>query len=297
MANFRVYNIQLLPLDSRTTPEVGVKGYQKLFSRLNASVHKHIQEKRALEFSDTLSHETYIFPFFIHAEKEEFIAHGSFVRFHRAETVQDLYTNEALYTENPGNTAVSNIYLLRFVFDYEKHLLAIEELGGRLPSPLRFQKTLQHFFKPIANEYFDKYTLTVNLVSESKKLSQVLREAKGFSRIHVKLTFNNGSMLDDVLDELKENNVHFIEHTASAGSGAVMPKPTQYMYKLLNYSTKFGEASVTYFKQKKNGAKNALTKVVYQTKNFPKKFRMRQGVDESDLDFLRRAADKLKSYL
>ncbi len=38
MASFRLYNIQLLPLDTSRTPEVGITGYQQLFSALSEAL-------------------------------------------------------------------------------------------------------------------------------------------------------------------------------------------------------------------------------------------------------------------
>ena len=133
MASFRLYNVQLLPLDTATTPEVGGEGYQKLFAALKDGIESAQRLKTLVEQSYRLPHDTHFAPFVVHADKG--FAHGKWVKYQRAEAVVDLYTNQSLYTAGEGVAAVSNNYYFQFIFDYGTHRLAIEELGGKLPSP------------------------------------------------------------------------------------------------------------------------------------------------------------------
>lgn len=105
MASFRLYNIQLLPLDTSTTPEVGTTGYRNLFSLLREASKTARQEKTVIENSFKLPHDTYFTPFTIFPGEK--FAEGTWVKFQKAETVVDLYTNESLFTAEKGNAAVS----------------------------------------------------------------------------------------------------------------------------------------------------------------------------------------------
>lgn len=292
MSAFRIYNIQLLPLDTNKTEEVGTDGYLRLFELLNKHISDKIKQKEIINYSDTLVNDTFICPFTIHSSLNREYSYGEFVKYHKAANVLDFYTNATLYSADSKSYAVSNLYLFRFVFDHDTHQLAIEEQGGKLPNPMRFVKTLEFFLKPIAEEFFQFHTLTINLVSDNKKLEQVLREAKGFSRAYVKLTFPNGP-LNEVLKELKDKNVHRVEYSTSSERGAIMPSLTEYMKGLLNNSSKYGEAAITYYKNISKSTVDKLKKITFKTDYFPKKISLRQGVDENDDDYIERVYFKL----
>lgn len=292
MSAFRIYNIQLLPLNTKKTEEVGVEGYLNLFELLQKRVSTRIKDKKIIDYSDPLVNDTFICPFTIHRSLDRRYSYGEFIKYHKASEVLDIFTQTTLYSADARSGAVSNIYLFRFVFDHETHRLAIEEQGGKLPNVVRFLKTLEFFLKPIADDYFQDYTLTINLVSDNKQLQQVLKEASYYSKVHVRLTFPNGP-LNEVLKELKDNNVHRVEHSASSERGAMMPGLTKYTKSLLENASKFGEASITYYKNASKTTVEKLNRFTFKTKNFPIKISLRQGVDETDLLYLERVWFKL----
>lgn len=295
MAIFRIYNIQLLPLDTRKTNEVGSIGYKKLFELYRDSLRRFVDAKKVVEYSDKLVNDTFICPFTIHPTPNGHYTFGQFLKFHKASTVQDLYTKQTLFTADDKSSAVSSVYSFRFVFDHHNHRFAIEESGQKLPSAMRFKKTLEFFLQPIASEHFKDHVLTVNLVSEDKVLSDVLREAEGFSKVNVKLTFPNGPGLNDTLRELKKNNVHLVEHTESAERNAFMPEVTNYMNSLLEKATDFGEATVSYYKSISKNSKEKWTRLIFKTKNFPRRLNLRQKNNEEDDLFLERVWFWLKN--
>ncbi len=251
MPAFRIYNIQLLPLDTSTTEEVGISGYKNLFELLNKVVGTKVEQKTIVQYSFPLVNDTYISPLTINTTQNKSYSHGEFVKFHRADKVLDFYTNATLYTADNSSSAVSSIHTFRYVFDYETHQLAIEDSGSTLPSPLVFLNVLQFFLRPIAEENFIEYIFTINLVSDEKVLNEILRDADGFSRAQVKLTFPNGPVLNDLLQEFKEKNVHRVDHSTSSERGAIMPDITDYMKALLEGATRYGEAAITYYKKQK----------------------------------------------
>ena len=296
MATFRIYNIQLLPLNTKKTKEVGSAGYKDLFEKFDALWVEHIKHKKILDYSFPLSNDGYISPFTSHSIEGREYSSGAFIKFNRADEVHDLYTNETIFSANDRIAAVSNIYHFRFVFDHRTHRLAVEENGTRLPSPQKFLNALEFFFRPVAEKHFEKYTLKINLVSEQQQLKQVLREAAAFSKVHVKLSFNNGPSSDSILKELKSKNVHMIEQTASAERGETMPELPDYTKALVENSTDYGEATITYFKDvSKNPQIEKLKRFIYKSKEFPKKISARQQSDEKDEDFIDRVWFKFRN--
>ena len=288
MASFRLYNIQLLPLDTSTTPEVGIEGYRRLFSLLHEASATAHKEKTLLQSAYSLPHETFFSPFTVVAGKK--FTYGKWVKFHKAESVVDLYTNRSLFTAGKADTAVSSNYLFRFVFEYEAHRLAVEELGGKLPSAGTLLKALLYLLKPIADENFPAHVLTVNLVSETRMLEQALTEATGFRHVEVRVTFPNGE-LSNKLKQLKSNNVHVLKAEASSEKEALMPKLPDFIEELVRASAEYGRSKFTYFKEKMG------RKQTFSTEAFPEKIYLRTKKNEQEMAFLERVVSKLREVL
>lgn len=287
MASFRLYNVQLLPLDTATTPEVGPDGYRRLLVALKEGIESAQRLKTLEEQSYRLLHDTHLAPFTVH--DGDGFAHGKWVKYQRAEAVVDLYTNESLYTAAAGVAAVSNNYYFRFIFDYATHRMAIEELGTKLPSPFTFMKALESTLRPVADANFPEHVLTVNLVSEPKALNDALAEATGFRKVEVKVTFPNGPELSARLRELKDNNVHVVKAEASSEKDALMPHLPDFILDLVRASTDYGQSKFTYVRDKFRG------RSVFSTEAYPEKVRLRQGKDEQELGFFRRVVAKMRA--
>jgi hypothetical protein len=287
MASFRLYNIQLLPLDTARTPEVGVAGYKKLFEHLGAAIKAAHGAKTLVESSFKLPHDTYFAPFTVQARAT--FAEGKWVKYQKAESVVDLYTNKNLFTAADGDAPVSNTYLFRFLFDFEAHRFAIEELGGKLPSAGSIQKALSSFLEPVADAQFPEHTLTVNLVSETKALDQALEEATGFRRVEVSVTFPNGHELSKRLRDMKDNNVHVVKVEASSDKGALMPNLPDFILDLVKASTDYGRSKFTYMKDK------VSRQQVFSTEENPEKIQLRQKKTEQEVSFLERIRRKLRT--
>lgn len=286
MASFRLFNIQLLPLDTAKTPEVGVEGYQRLFATLKENIESAQRLKTLADQSYKLPHDTHFAPFVVHADKG--FAHGKWVKYQRAEAVVDLYTNESLYTAGEGVAAVSNNHYFQFVFDYVTHRFAIEELQGKLPSSASVVKALDSTLRPVADQAFPEHVLTVNLISEKKALEEALAEATGFRSVEVKVTFPNGPELSARLRELKENNVHVVRAQASSEKDAVMPSLPDFILDLVKASTNYGQSKFTYVRDK-------LRRGKFSTEAFPQKVAVRHAKDEDEAGFLRRLVHKVRA--
>lgn len=287
MAKFRQYNIQLLPLDTKKTPEVGIQGYEKLFDLLKQHTAESYKAKKMATEAMPLVHDTFICPFVIHTESQ--FAYGSFIKFHKAETVTEFYTQERLFEAPSGSTAVVNTFYFRFIFDYANHRFGIEEKGGRLPSPDVMLRTLEHFLQPLAQRYFFKHTFSINLISDERSLNEVLAEGNEFGSVHVKIAFPNSRRLNDTLRELKDLNAHSIEANVGPAKGARMSGLPQYVKDLIRNASELGEATITFFKAIPGETRDRIRRLVYSTKHHPRWMTLRQKAQEAEQDFIRRA--------
>lgn len=259
MSKFLVFNLQLLPLDSSKTGEVGPDGYIRLFEELNKTVVKGFKEKSLTTNGIRLVNDTYFAPLHTKIVSEKKLSknskveggngkfvYGQFVKFHKTTTVEDLYTKEHLFEEAAGQSAVSNRHELFYIFNPESHLIAIENTKNRLPVTKTMINALHKFLGPVASMHFSNYTLTVNLVSRGDDLNAILERAIGYSNIKINLTFKNGPTQDEVLDDFSEKNLHKLTLTASAARGATMSKVPDTIKGILLNAPTYGSASMSF---------------------------------------------------
>jgi hypothetical protein len=293
VAKFRQYNIQLLPLDTKRTEEVGIAGYKSLFELFKNQTSTSYKNKRMAEEAKALINETFICPFVIHVEDK--FSYGSFVKFHKAETVTEFYTQERLFEAPKGSTPVSNSHNFRFIFDFENHRFAIEEGAGRLPSPQVMQEALDHFLGKLASEAFPLHVLTLNLISDEKSLNEVLAKGNEYGAIRVKIVFPNSRRLTATLAELKDLSAHNIEANVSPARGARMSGMPKYIRELVQNAAEFGEATVTFYKRTQNKAAETFTRMVYSTTHHPKWLSLRQKKSEGEPEFVKRVWMNVKA--
>lgn len=288
MAKFLQYNIQLLPLDTKKTPEVGIDGYKKLFEYLSTDTSAAFKNKKMASQAMALINDTYICPFTVHANKQ--FAYGNFVKYHKAETVTDFYDKTPLFKATQEVAAVSNVYYFRFVFDYSCHRFGIEENGSKLPKPVVMLKVLEHFLDKLAKKHFPNHCLTLNLISDQTSLNDALAEGNKFGPVDVKITFPNSQRLNDTLRELKECSAHDIKAHISPERGAQMSKLPTYIRNLVEAAPEFGEATVTFFKAiSNNDGVKKFRKKVYSSLKKPRSFVLRQKKSEDEFGFVERA--------
>jgi len=291
MAIFRQYNIQLLPLNTKTTDEVGIDGYKKFFEAFKADTTSAYKNKKMAEKAQALKNDTYICPFVVHVEDK--FAYGSFLKFHRAETVTEFYSEERLFEAPIGTTAVSNRHIFRFVFDFEWHRFGIEESGGKLPSPNVVEETLHHFLDQLAETTFPKHTLTVNLISDEQSLKQVFARGNEYGAIDVKITFPNSHRLNSTLRELKDFSAHSISaHVAPARGGRMHGIP-KYIRELIDKAPDLGTATVVFYKFVSAKVGN-FKRMVYTTAKYPKRLNLRQKKNEDETSFIKRVWMNIK---
>lgn len=293
MAIFRQYNIQLLPLDTQNIPEAGITGYKNLFEAFKKFTSNAYTKKHMAIEAKPLANDTYICPFVVHIEDK--YAYGKFLKYHKAETVIDFYSQKRLFEAKQGDTAVSNTHYFNFIFDYEFHRFAIEENNSRLPSPEIMKDALIHFLENLASVNFPKHTLTINLVSDQSTLRDVLAEGNEYGTIDVKVSFPNSRQLNDTLKEMRDLNAHTIHAHVAPARGARMTGIPNYIKQLVQSAANWGEAKIVFFKALPNKAHLTFKKMIYSTSENPAKFTLRQTKSEDEFAFIKRVWMNLKA--
>jgi hypothetical protein len=93
MANFKYFNIQLLPLD-RKHGNIGPEGYRKLFDALRKEIKSALRSKRLPEVAAPLSRDMYFSPFRVDVFQDD--SRGQFLKFDHVSALQDIYTGEVV---------------------------------------------------------------------------------------------------------------------------------------------------------------------------------------------------------
>lgn len=288
MASYIVFNIQLLPANSKKIREVGIAGYKKLFEGLNASTIQAFKKKNINAISFPLVNDTFFAPSSNIVDDDH--AYGQFLKYDRSDSVDDLYSNKKLFQASPGTFPVANRFSFDYVFDYKTHRLAVAELSGRLPKPWICNDAFLFFLAPVAASLFPDYVLTVNIVSDPTELQSVLSSAEGFKSVSATLTFPNGHRLGRQLQELKDNNVHHLKVDASTESkDSVMPNLPGFLKEIVEASTDYGKTSITYIK--KEGGRLFR----YITSKYPVKIQLRVKKGEQPAEMRRRVVQAVRS--
>lgn len=273
MASFIVYNIQLLPANTKNTKEVGVEGYKKLFEGLHDKTIQAFKNKKLTDISYVLASDTYFAP--RSTICDDVIAYGEWIKYHKSDSVEDLYSNTTLFQAAKGTFPVANRVSFDYVFDYESHRMAISESGGRLPRPSVCNEALEEIFSKFAVEIFPKHVLKINLVSDPTELESVLRNAEGFKAVNTTLTFPNGHRLGRQLQELKDKNVHHLKVEATTESkDSAMPSLPDFLKEMVEASVHYGKTSLSYILE----AGGRLHR--YTTSKYPLKIQVRAKKNE-----------------
>jgi len=292
MAKFRVYNIQLLPLD-RATGEVGVRGYKKLFSKFQDHNRGIIKDRKEGVYHFRQNEDTFIGPVSEFHFPSGYV-YGQFSRYRKVEQVKELGTEKSLYTAGP-RTGVLSEERITFVFDARSHLLALEAPQWMPPSEL-FSKALESMLSPIATSEFPGYELTVHSLSKKSELEKVFSTASSYSVIELDLTFRNGHDTEELLQELKDTRTKSLIVRASAGKGGRISRiPNFVRVMVMAASTGLGGAKITYFVPQKVGNKIVERQQVYDTRATPVSFQVKktQAAMDGGTEFYERILTKL----
>lgn len=287
MASFIVFNVQLLPADTARTKEVGTIGYKKLLDGLHRSTVDAFNKKKIDAISYRLLNDAYMAPRSTITADD--YAYGEWLKYNLSDDIQDLYSNVKLFTASKGTFPIANRHTFDYVFDYETHRLAIQEVSGKLPSPDVCISIFESIFGKIADNLFPKHVLKINLISDPTKLEQIFNTAAGYKSVKTTLTFPNGHRLGSQMKELKDNNVHHLKVEASAGSkDTAMPTLPAFLKQLVEASVEYGKTSLSYITE-------AGGKIMrYASSSYPLKIKLRQKKDEQPAEMRRRVIVEIR---
>lgn len=289
MAKFRVFNIQLLP-DEEGVEEVGRAGYRKLFSELKKLNSSHLSAKTHAAFHYQLPADSFIGPKEFHFPSG--YVYGNFVRYSKADEVTELRTGKTLFQKSKTSGAVTSLSLIPFVFDTDRHFLAID--GSGLPKAELFVEALVQYLQPVALDSFPKHTLTVNVISRANAIEAVFEAASAYKVVDLSVSFANGHATDELLKELKDSKTQQISLRASGGVKGRMTKIPEFVKDLLRAATSLGWSKITYFVPQPGGVVGALKKASFDSRDAPLTFTARHSSnDVNEADFFERVAEKL----
>lgn len=289
MAKFRIFNIQLLPNEDGIQ-EVGVSGYRKLFSELKNLNQQHLRASTHTSFHYPINGDSFIGP-----KDFSFPAgyvYGNFVRYTKADRITELRTGKTLFNAPRSGKGVVGVNLIPFVFDTERHLLAID--GAHLPKSEVFIEALFRFLNPIQDK-FPNHELTVNLVSRRNAIEKVFHNATAYKTVELALSFRNGPASDELLQELKESKTHQVVLKASAGAQGRMSKVPEFIKDLLRAASSLGWSRISYFVPNTTGVTGSTKRANFDSREAPLTFAARHSAgDHSEQDFYARVAAKLE---
>lgn len=290
MANFRVYNVQLLP-NSAAAGDVGVVGYKRLFAAFRNATRDARVQKRLLAYHRDVGRDAHFGPETFNVAAG--YVWGHFVRYKRTDRVDDLNTGKRLFKEGAKQVGVASRTELMFVFDCKQHFFAIEEAGASLPPPLEFLAILQEYLEPLRAKIFPDHSLHILLIADKSSLDGVLSSAVAYSKIEVDLTFPNGPA-EDTLDELKRSRIQKLKISGSPGAdGKISAELPNFLLDILRGALKYGRAKLSYFTDADDG-KDVSGRKTYDSETMPMKFAKRKGSEEDDESFAQRCVEDLR---
>lgn len=249
MPSYRYYNIQMLPLDTKRTPNIGVKGYENIWAVLRRRTIGSWKTKRIHTLAGELPNSRYLTPSLLIPRKG--YMSGNFIRIEYIDALHDIYGEEE--PEKIGWGKSSEIPSFHFVFDYEKHIMAIStsavlrnQKRRSLPNKRALIPALHGILEKVTGDLYPGHTLKIIELSEADALKPVYR-AKGYQLIDVNVTFSNSDIFDDHLEQMyRENNAHKVSYVERSDKGSQMPRLSKLSGAFLKLVSKFGHATVRY---------------------------------------------------
>lgn len=204
MAYFKFYNIQLLPMDTKKTKEVGVDGYCKLFNAIGEQISE-IRHKglKLSSIATKMRGEMYFAPFSVTIKEypssnkqiPNKLVHGYFLKFDDVNELVDTESGKLEY-RSKGNTS-SKRFQLEFVFDPNNHIMAIHDTKG-LPTKKPLITSLTDIFDGYAHRLFPEHNLEIEELTAADSVQEFFEEPKqGITSYSGKVTFSNSDEWDE----------------------------------------------------------------------------------------------------
>lgn len=249
MPSYRYYNVQMLPLDTKRTPNIGAAGYQKIWEKLQKLTEKSWRSKRIHSLAGELPNNRYFAPSML-VGKEKYMT-GTFIRFDYIDALLDIYGEQK--PEKVGWGRSSEVPKFHFVFDYDRHIMAIstsavlrDQKRRNLPNKRIFIPALHGILEKVTVDLYPDHTLKIVELSEADSLTPVY-QAKGYQLVDVDVTFSNSEDFDEELEELyRGNNTHKVSYIEKSDTGSQMPLLSKLAAAFLGLVSKYGHATVRY---------------------------------------------------
>jgi Domain of unknown function (DUF4747) len=250
MSAYQFFNIKALPMSASRTDLIGKLGYRALFERLQTRIRTAHRTKALLSVSYPLRNDFFIS--ILHIKPDVPYAHGKFLKFDKPGALVDTLTGDHL--DSVPTNASAHRHELRFVFDYSRHVIAVQHLAGKSPSTSVLIDTIKFLLEPVLRELYQNHYLEVEVLTSDAELNKVLKTAVKFKRAKVDLSITNSDdYLDDEVketeDEMEKLGISEISHTESASKDGFMIKLSQKCIAYLKIAKKNGNATIRYMEK------------------------------------------------
>jgi len=280
MATFKYYNFQVLPLDGETKNLIGTEGYEKLFTAYSLVVNKAFRERKLISVAYPLKNEMHIS--FKRIDIKHGYAQGKIIKFNHVDKLTEVYTNKELY-ENTDEQSIasSKRFEFDFVFDFEKHIFAIEAPPS-LPSERVLIDALTSLFAEVVSNCYEQHYIKVLELSDAADLENIFETAEGYKKVSVEITFSNSDKYEanliGLIDEhSRENNIQSIKAEQKSPKNSKSKALSVVILPLIILSTKLGNSDITYVKDGKE--------VTYHMRDYPVKKRVGKDAKMTDDDY------------
>lgn len=177
-------------------------------------------------------------------------AYGKFIKFDDALDISDSLTGEQQYKAK--STDSSKRYEFMFVFDYERHILAVQDKRG-LPTKNTLVKCIRGVFEFVTCS-MNGYSLKINELSLASSIDEVLCEGNTFNTATISLTFSNSQQFASAMSkrmkelekELKEKHVVERVILEKSDENSPMSSLTDEATAMLGLAPKYGNAKVSF---------------------------------------------------
>ena len=280
MATFKYYNLQVLPLDGKEENLIGSDGYKKIFSSYSEVVNKAFRERKLPTISHDLMNDMQFS--FKKIEIKDQYAQGKLIKFDHIDRLVEVYTNDELY-ENKSEQSIASSKRVEFdfVFDFKKHILAVEAKQGLPSTKVLIESILSLLASTVTDEYASHYIKIIEL-TDASSLEKVLDEADYYKKVSVEFTFTNSDKLErgllSLIDEnSRENNIHTIKAEQKPPKDRSSKAISMVLMPLIILSTKLGNSDITYMKDNKE--------ITYHMREYPVKKRVGRDSKMTDDDY------------
>jgi hypothetical protein len=253
MGKLYFFNTQVKPLKT-TDGFIGASGYRAVFKLLSDSVATAVKEKRLHELGKKLYRSKFNIVF-KSVEVSDNHAQGLIRKYDKVEYLQDFYTDDSLFQAGPGEAASSSSTDFKFVFDFDSHVLVVEDVNGKLPNPSSIEKSIIELLEPYVYRHKSNASISCNVLKETSSLERVMG-SDGYKSIKIELTFSNPNGLEDEFEaeieqDLRDRNVDKLVVEEKSSKEGYITELSMREKALFKLAGRFGDATAKFVNEDK----------------------------------------------